>query len=289
MVKYIAVEGADVMRETIYEGKSYPEPDYDVQKAVSVSGMNFFRYYPQDRLVIVAEVTVEKFSCKRFYPNMPYSFADDMVYDNDRAVFLDMFKAIDSGDKKSTSIFRLKDGFTYVRMVLSVLETDENKNVLTVVGMAEDVTDEIIKDRESKDRKTILEEQMAVVRGLSADYYSVMLVDYQKDTVSIKRAQKGDGKKMSDFFSSYPSWSEGIRAYTDTQVFDDKDAFYEALSREGLMNHAEDYSFKYKKITDDGYIYLKTKVTYAELEGYRIAVIGTENVDKENPSGNADA
>lgn len=87
MVKYIAVEGADVMRETIYEGKSYPEPDYDVQKAVSVSGMNFFRYYPQDRLVIVAEVTVEKFSCKRFYPNMPYSFADDMVYDNDRAVF----------------------------------------------------------------------------------------------------------------------------------------------------------------------------------------------------------
>ena len=281
MVKYIAVEGADVMRETIYEGKSYPEPDYDVQKAVSVSGMNFFRYYPQDRLVIVAEVTVEKFSCKRFYPNMPYSFADDMVYDNDRAVFLDMFKAIDSGDKKSTSIFRLKDGFTYVRMVLSVLETDENKNVLTVVGMAEDVTDEIIKDRESKDRKTILEEQMAVVRGLSADYYSVMLVDYQKDTVSIKRAQKGDGKKMSDFFSSYPSWSEGIRAYTDTQVFDDKDAFYEALSREGLMNHAEDYSFKYKKITDDGYIYLKTKVTYAELEGYRIAVIGTENVDKE--------
>ena len=41
MVKYIAVEGADVMRETIYEGKSYPEPDYDVQKAVSVSGMNF--------------------------------------------------------------------------------------------------------------------------------------------------------------------------------------------------------------------------------------------------------
>ena len=191
MVKYIAVEGADVMRETIYEGKSYPEPDYDVQKAVSVSGLNFFRYYPQDRLVIVAEVTVEKFSCKRFYPNMPYSFADDMVYDNDRAVFLDMFKAIDSGDKKSTSIFRLKDGFTYVRMVLSVLETDENKNVLTVVGMAEDVTDEIIKDRESKDRKTILEEQMAVVRGLSADYYSVMLVDYQKDTVSIKRAQKG--------------------------------------------------------------------------------------------------
>ena len=412
------------MRETIYEGKSYPEPDYDVQKAVSVSGINFFRYYPQDRLVIVAEITAEKFSCKRFYPNMPYSFADDMVFDNDRSVFLDMYKAIDCGDKKSTSIFRLKDGFTYVRMVLSVLETDENKNALTVVGMAEDVTDEIIRDRESKNRemalyqdqirlrsinsalssnfnniylvdlydgsvrsyyisevikkeygdmfdkgdysklikiyvktsvyepdreifehiidtdklrdalnkkasnafnyriirdgkiqyfqccvvktqienkdycviafrdinsevireleqKTILEEQMAVVRGLSADYYSVMLVDYQKDTVRIKRAQKGDGKKMSDFFSSYPSWSEGIRAYTDTQVFDDKDAFYEALSREGIMNHDEDYSFKYKKITDNGYIYLKTKVTYAELEGYRIAVIGTENVDKE--------
>lgn len=74
-----------------------------------------------------------------------------------------------------------------------------------------------------------------------------MLVDYQKDTVSIKRAQKGDGKKMSDFFSSYSSWSEGIRAYTDTQVFDDKDAFYEVLSREGIMNHDEDYHLSIRK------------------------------------------
>ena len=42
MVKYIAVEGADVMRETIYEGKSYPEQDYYVQKALSVRVINFY-------------------------------------------------------------------------------------------------------------------------------------------------------------------------------------------------------------------------------------------------------
>lgn len=412
------------MRETIYEGKSYQEPDYDTQKVVSIGGMNLFRYYPKDRLVIVAEITAEKFSCKRFYPNMPQSFADDMVCDSDKTIFYNMYQAIEDGEKKATAVFRMKDGVTYVRVVLSVLDTDENGNALTVVGMAEDVTDEITKEQESKNKekalyedqvrltsinralssnfnnvylvdledgstrsydisdvirkeygnifnkgdyssliqiyvkksvykpdhelfdhiidvsrlkaavcekashtfnyrivrdekiqyfqcravkvqienkdycviafrdinaevikeleqKTILEEQMAVISGLSAEYYSVMLVDYQKDTVRIQRAQEGDGKQIGDFFSGYSTWSEGLRAYTDTQVADEKDAFYKALSREGIMNHDEDYSFNYKKITGNGYLYLQFKVAYVELqEGYRIAIVGTKNIDK---------
>lgn len=402
------------MRETIYGGKSYQEPDYDVQKAVAAGGINIFRYFPQDRLIIVAEITAENFSCKRFYPNMPQSFADDMVHDSDKAVFYEMYQAIDNGDKKATAVFKMKDGVTFVRVVLSVLDTDENGKALTVVGMAEDVTDEqafrdeqvrltsinralssnfnnvylvdledgsvsayhisdvirkeygnmfykgdytsfiqiyiktsvyepdrqlfdhvadvaclaaavnekgsdtfnyrVARDEkiqyfqcravkvqiENKDycviafrdinsevlkeleQKTILEEQVAVISGLSAEYYSVMLVDYQKDTVRIQRANEGDGRQIGEFFSSYPTWSEGARAYTDTQIVDNKDAFYEALSREGMMNHEEDYSFNYKKITDGGYKYLQFKVAYVELEeGYRIAIVGTKNIDKE--------
>lgn len=413
------------MRETIYKGKSYREADYDIHKTMSASGLYFFRYFPKDRLVIVAETTVEKFSCKRFYPDMPQSFADEMVYDSDKAVFCDMYRAIDNGEKKATAVYKMKNGVTSVRVVLSVLDTDEDGNALIVVGMAEDVTDEIAKEKENKskaqalhkeqirlasisralssnfnnvylvdfedgsvcayhiseiireeygnmfykgeyasliqiyvknsvyepdkklfdhisdirgleaavsekgsdtfnyrvtrdgkipyfqcravkvlienkdycviafrdidaevikelEQKTILEEQMAVISGLSADYYSVMLVDYQKDTVSIQRAQEGDGKKIGDFFSSYPTWSEGARAYTDTQVAEDKEAFYTALSREGIMDHDEDYNFNYKKITDDGYMYLQFKVAYVELkDGYRIAIVGTKNIDKE--------
>lgn len=413
------------MRETIYEGKSYQEPDYDTQKAVSVGGIYFFRYYPKDKLVIVAEITADKFSCKRFYPNMPQSFADDMVYDNDKPTFYEMYQEIENGEKKSTAVFKLIDGVTYVRIILSVLAVDRDGNASIVVGMVEDVTDEINREKESKnvkkalyedqvrltsinralssdfksvylvdledgstrsfdisdvirkeygnifnkgdyssliqiyvnksvykpdrelfkhiidvrhlkeavcekklhtfnyrvtrdgeiqyfqcrtvnlqiqnreycviafrdinaeviqelEQKTFLEEQMAVISGLSADYYSVMLVDYQKDTVSIQRAQEGDGKQIGDFFSSYSTWSEGVRAYTDTQIADEKDAFYAALSREGIMNHKEDYSFTYKKITDRGYLYLQFKVAYVELkDGYRVAIVGTKNIDKE--------
>lgn len=413
------------MRETVYDGRSFQEPDYDVQKAVSAGGINLFRYYPQDRLAIVAEITAEKFSCDRFYPNMPQSFADDMVCEEDRTLYLDMYQAIENGEKKATSVFRMKDDATYVRTVLAVLDADENGNALVVVGMIEDVTDEITEGKASKNKeralheeqvrlasinralssnydnvylvnfedgsasayyisdvirkeygnlfekgdytsfiqiyvknsvyepdkelfdhirdiglleaslrerdsdtfnyrvardgkiqyfrcravkvqiekkeycviafrdisaeaikeleqKIILEEQMAVISGLSADYYSVMLVDYQKDTVRIQRAQEGDGKQIGDFFSSYATWSEGARAYADTQVADDNDAFYAAVSREGIMNHDEDYSYMYKKITEDGYKYLMFKVAYVELEeGYRIAIVGTKNIDRQ--------
>lgn len=413
------------MRETIYEGKYYQEPDCETQEAVSAGGIHLFRYYPKESLVIVAEITMEKFSCKRFYPNMPDSFADDMVYDGDRSVFCHMYQAISDGEKKSTAVFRLKDGVTYVRVVLTVLETDEHGNAATVVGMVEDVTSEIIREEENKnkeralyedqvrlisinkalssnfnnvylvdlkdgstrsydisdvikkeygnmfskgsytphiqfyiqksvykpdrelfeeisdvehlrealadtgshtfnyrivrdekiqyfqcravkveienrdycviafrdinaevledmEKKTFLEEQMAVISGLSAEYYSVMLVDYQKDTVSIQRAREGDGRLIGDFFSGYSTWSEGIRAYADTQVADEKEAFYAAMSTEALRNHEEDYSYVYKKTTDEGYLYLRFKVVYAELgKGYRIAVVGTKNIDKE--------
>ncbi len=423
--EYLCVERDDWMRETVYEGKSYQEPDCDTQKALSAGGIYPFRYYPKDRLVIVAEITAEKFSCKRFYSDMPQSFADDMVCDEDKPAFCDMYHAIDNGEKKATVVFKSKDGVTYVRVVLSVLDTDENGQAFTVIGIVEDITDEITKEEASKNRekvlyenqarltsinkalssnfnnvylvdledgntrsydisdvirkeygdmfekgdyssllqiyikksvykpdrelfeyiidvehlraavckkgshtfnyrikrdgiiqyfqcravkaqiekkdycviafrdineevikelkqKTVLEEQMAVISGLSADYYFVMLVDYQKDTVSIQRAKAGDGKQMGDFFSGYATWSEGIRAYADTQIVDEKEAFYEALSREGIMNHDEDYFINYKRITDNGYKYVQFKVAYVDLaEGYRVAIVGTKNIDKE--------
>ena len=419
------IERNNSMRQTIYEGKSYQELDYHTQKVVSIGGIYFFRYYPKDRLAIMAEITAEKFSCKRFYPNMPQSFADDMIADDDRAVFHELIHMIETGEKKATGAFKLKNEAAYIRVVLSVLDADENGKASVVVGMIEDVTDEITREKESQkkeqalyedqlrlaginkalssdfgsvylvdledgstrsydmsevirkeygnmfktgnyasliqiyvnnsvytpdqelfehikdaahlkaavseknshafnyrvkrdgriqyfqcravklqsenkdycviafrdinaevikelEQKTLLEEQMAVISGLSADYYSVMLVDYQKDTVSIQRAQEGDGKQIGDFFSSYPTWSEGVRAYTDTQVVEEKEAFFEAISREGLQNHDEDYSFNYKKIADHGYLYVQFKVAYVELEkGYRIAIVGTKNIDKE--------
>ncbi len=413
------------MRETIYQGKCYQEPDYEVQKAISVGGINLFRYYPKDRLVIVAEITAEKFSCRRFYPNMPKSFADDMVYDADKPVFYDMYQAIDGGEKKETAVFRLKDGSTYVRVVLSVINDDENGNALSVVGMVEDVTDEITKEKERKsknqvfhdekvrltsinralssnfnnvylvdledgsvrsyhisdvireeygnlfcegdystliqlyvknsvyeadrelfdhvidircleeaisekgadtfnyrvirdgkiqyfqchavktqienrdycviafrninaevikelEQKTILEEQMAVISGLSADYYFVVFVDYQKDKLRIQRAWEENGKRLAEFFSGYSTWTDGIRAYADSQVAENKEAFYEALSVEGIESHTKDYYFNYKKITNNGYMYLQFKVAYVELQkGYRVAIVGAKNIDKE--------
>ena len=128
-----------------------------------------------------------------------------------------------------------------------------------------------------------LEEQIAVTAGLAADYYSVMLVDYQNDTVSIREAREADGKQIAEFFSSYPTWSEGARAYTDTQVVEsEKEEIYNAVSLEGIRSRTEDYSFNYQKVTEDGIVHLQFKVAYVKTkEGHRFAVVGTRNVEKE--------
>lgn len=114
------------MREIIYQDKRYEETDNELQKAIAVSGMYFFRYYYQDRLVIVAETTVERFACKRFYPNMPQSFAEEIVCEEDQAAYYGMYEAISCGEKKASAVFGLKNGRGTVRVVLSVFEKDEN-------------------------------------------------------------------------------------------------------------------------------------------------------------------
>ncbi len=125
------------------------------------------------------------------------------------------------------------------------------------------------------------EEQLAVIAGLGSEYYSVMLVDYKKDKVQIHRAQNADGKQIGDFFAGYETWSEGAKAYADTQVVDNKEAFYAAFSREGIMSHTDDYSFDYKKLIDEEYRYLQVRVAYVDIvKGYKVAIVGTKDIDE---------
>ena len=124
---------------------------------------------------------------------------------------------------------------------------------------------------------------MMVIAGLGAEYYSVILVDYQKDSAVIFRANDTDGKHIRDFFSSYLTWSEASRAYADTQVAEeDQEEFYKALSLEGIKMGKEDYTFNYQKMSDGKPLHLQFRVAYVEnSKGYRYAVVGTRNIEKE--------
>lgn len=139
-----------------------------------------------------------------------------------------------------------------------------------------------IMERELLQRKK-LDEQMMVIAGLGAEYYSVILVDYQKDSAEIFRANETDGKHIGDFFSSFLTWSEASRAYTDSQVAEEeREEFYKAFSLEGIKKGKEDYTFNYQKVADGNPVHLQFRVAYVEnSKGYRYAVVGTRNIEKE--------
>ncbi len=268
------------MRQTVYQGKSYEESDYEVQKAVAASGMYVFRYYTRDKLCIVAEITAEKFSCARFYPNMPQSFADDMVCKEDRDIFLAMYKEIGEGKKRATASFRLKDS-RYCRVVLSVLADENGEDTDVVIGMVEDVTAEIEKEH-------LLEEQQAIVKtineALSSNYSNVYLVELVTGMVTAYHLSREIQKEYGDTFRK-GSYSPFIQLYVSKTVYEpDRKIFDEIISIENLRDTLEkngSSTFNYRVLRDGEVRYFKCRAVKREIHGVDFCVIAFRDIQEE--------
>ncbi len=276
------------MRETIYEGKSYQEPDYETQRAMAAGGIHLFRFYPKDRLAIVAEITAEKFSCRRFYPDMPQSFADDMVYDNDKAIFYDMYQTIEEGEKKAAAVFRMKDGVTYARVVLSVLDRDADGKALAVIGMVEDVTDEILREKENRQKEQVLYEDQArltsINRALSSNFNNVYLVDLGNGLVRSYDISDVIRKEYGNAFEQ-GEYSTLIQLYIKNSVYEsDRELFDPILDVERLKEllcEKNSYTFNYRIIRDEKIQYFQCRAVKIEIENKEYCVIAFRDINEE--------
>lgn len=192
---------------------------------------------------------------------------------------IDNIRAITGQNKAVTHEYQSKEE-GWSRAVIIPVEIDENQKATKIIYAVRTIND--TKEKELR-QKAEMEEQMAIITGLAAEYYSVMLVDYEKDAVHIHRANGEDGEMIGEFFNRYPTWTEGIKAYTDTQVVEEEKAeFFDAFRIETIKERTEDYSFNYQKVTSKGIIHLQFKVAYVhDQEGCRLAVVGTRNIEKE--------
>ncbi len=284
----ILVERDDRMRDLFYEGKHYQEPDYDTQKALSVGGINLFRYFPQDKLVIVAEITAEIFSCKRFYPNMPQSFADDMVCDHDKAIFYSLYQAIDEGEKKASAIFKLRNDMTYVRVVLSVLDTDEHGSALVVVGMVEDVTEEITREAENKQKAQVLYEDQArltsINRALSSNFNNVYLVDFEDGSTRSYDISDVIQKEYGNIFRR-GEYSTLIQIYIRQSVYepDQKlfDHIIDARHLKETLSEKDSDTFNYRIIRDGKIQYFQCRAVRVQIEHKDYCVIAFRDINAE--------
>ncbi len=128
-----------------------------------------------------------------------------------------------------------------------------------------------------------LEERMAVIRGLAAEYFSVMIVDLEDDLVRIYRQSSIEGKEIGSFFSGFDTWSEGIKSYAEKFVSEgERGEFHRLLSLDNLRASVDDFGVNYIKLTEHGEEHIQVKVAYEmDNNSGRFAVIGSKNVDEE--------
>ncbi|MGN1338999.1 MAG: ATP-binding protein, partial [Oscillospiraceae bacterium] len=173
---------------------------------------------------------------------------------------------------------RTMDGVVSYYEMNVVKTVDENGTVTFIMGLR-DVNDEM--QRQLRQAREI-EAQSDIIEGLGAEYYSILLVDYESDKVAPYRARGEDGQDIADYFIRFDScWSKGIRSYSEELVSEkSREEFLDKLSLERIRSGGEDYSFTYEKLTDDGIRYIQARVAFVQKkDGGFDAVIGTRNVD----------
>ncbi|MGN0981989.1 MAG: response regulator [Candidatus Limivicinus sp.] len=127
-----------------------------------------------------------------------------------------------------------------------------------------------------------MEMQREIIEGLGSEYYSVLLVDPETDTVTTYRAEDAEGRAVEEYFRIHDNcWSKGLRSYAEELISDaSRGEFLDKLSLEHIQKDGKDYSLTYEKLVDDGVMYLQARVSFVhEKDGGLVAVVGTRNVD----------
>ena len=173
---------------------------------------------------------------------------------------------------------RIMDGIiSYFEMNI-VKTVDLNQQITFIMGIR-DVDEEM--RRQLKITRE-METQREIIEGLGSEYYSVLLVDPKKDTVTTYRAQEGDGQDITDYFKKHHNcWSKGLYSYSQELVSkESREEFLQKLSLDYISAYHKDYSLTYEKLSEHGIVYLQARVSYVyEKDGSLAVVIGTRNVD----------
>ena len=155
---------------------------------------------------------------------------------------------------------------------------DEQGNITFVLGMR-DVDEEM---RRQLKQTREMETQREIIEGLGSEYYSVLLVFPEQDTVTVFRAEQTDGKTIAQFFGREDhSWSLALENYARKIVSaESREDFLQKLSPEKIRQGNEAYSFTYEMLGEGGIRYTQVRVSFVQdKEGRLAVVIGTRSVD----------
>ena len=108
--------------------------------ALSNTNIHEFCYYINEARCEISDRTIDKYNFQKVYTNMPYSFMQDFVFEDDRNDFEEMYKKINSGDYSTANcVFRDKSGETWIKQTLTVIPSHSG-HMTFAIGIIEDIT-----------------------------------------------------------------------------------------------------------------------------------------------------
>lgn len=121
-----------------------------------------------------------------------------------------------------------------------------------------------------------------IIEGLGSEFFSVLLVDPEKDRVDFLRTASEHTASIKALLSRHHNtWSEVMKSYAEEQVSENSRAEYcEKMCLEYICSRDEDYSVNVEVLIDGELHYIQLRVAYVhEANGNRMVVIGTRDVD----------
>ncbi|MCR4746783.1 MAG: response regulator, partial [Lachnospiraceae bacterium] len=127
--------------------------------------------------------------------------------------------------------------------------------------------------------------QTEIIQGLGSEYFSILIVDYKKDTVTSYRAEGNVGKKIAACFSKYDGcWSKSMTDYCQNMIASDSSQrIYDLANINSFKSKQKDFTFVYPQVISENEVrYLQVHVAFVKrIEGDYVAILGTKDVDEE--------
>ncbi len=145
-----------------------------------------FTYNLDTKIVEQEDRLVEIYGLEKTYENMPYSFVNSVVFEDDQAAYIAMYDRIEKGAHFSTCDFRVKESELWSRVCLY----REDMNSPVVDGVVQDVSDfyaYVIAqaeecDAEKKRRIGLEMEALQLMRGITDTYDMIISANLTQNT-----------------------------------------------------------------------------------------------------------
>ena len=210
-------------------------------------------------------------------------YVDNDVFEDDRHLFDKVAKVEGVKELLEDRInyefnYRVRQGekICFYRCVLVRLRPDNSD---FVIGF-KNIDDETRREMQQNEK---LERQRAIIEGLGADCFSVLLVDLDSDNVTVFRANDSDGEYLANMCDqNYNSWTKLVANYNERIVTaESTNEFIEKLSIDYMKSHQDDYAFVYQTSRGDrGVVYYQVRISYVQEDnGKMVVVVSTRNVD----------